>query len=1616
MACKYIYKGHEFASELELDDFLLEKLPFEPILGDIVFNSENIQNLVHTNLRLLNEKSLNLRETAKKARRKADYTSDGESIINDPPYIGVNKFIGNYRTENNERIIRNFEDEAYWNQRFADWKYGLYNDSEKEIFGITSDKGPEVKTIKELKNLKKIVETKWKFQAKAGDAIHNVLQLFFTKDENNKYIFERTDNEINQYCLENLDEDNIEYIDEEVIKKTIQHGRLLHSKIKNQFGENCIFFPEFVISQKTTTTKPETLLGIIDLLVLDEQGNVHIFDYKTSIKDYEDFDTDKQLAYKYQLYVYKRMLEKEGINVHDTRCMIAPIQIKNFHFDEDKDKWVYDDIESKIIYDNIDPNITDVIQNNINDFMMTEMNISVTLQDSISTVTKMMHEWFPDFSDNRLNNEEAVTKYLKQQKLLKKDSNGNYIFKTFGNEPDIITTDDVTFVKQVTKYLANEQSNRTRRTIELKAKIRDAMKFGIKNVSFPTSNVFIKNGDIDWLKDTLSPYCNGNWEIAEEASNLLEHFGIIMLKTKHNMNVPDQIDFIRISTRNLSANYRDYLDKTNQYQSRRGLTGTFESDITATSKQNNLMLEAAFGNVELIETLLVINQLQGFKGKIGNIQVVNPKFGYGLQATNEELLYCFNELHKHKNVPNNQFLNKTIEFANRVDLVYSKVAHILSSGFLSDWKDEYSEFKNFQPAKDILDQMIQGPNDTESKIQALTKCLDLLTGKNKGDRRTTLQKKLDIVYGDQHHLKMKHIDLHNAILLAIGDLRGVQYRQQLEDHYMWFSNIMRANTEGFMGNYSDNPGNLKSETLNLITKLTTEAYQNTRDELHSKNNKLQELVKKLKKDYNFGFLKENTYGNQADLYKKMYRYTDNGDILFVNPNDPSLLPSEKEFLEFILYHINKDRYPSYSDPILEDMKNKDNYDYYKMPICIGDSQSLTSERGLLSMLRSKLEYFKPKKAWELAKKKAEGILNNDTENKDRQTKTQLLYQMTNTFDIDEDRRFEKLKELNDKNIPLELNLEALFLKHTFAYSIQRNMNSVFPLIKSAMIHIQMQGAQQNKVFTNDKTFVEEYIQNKILNKTIVNPENQGWVKQANMIKKAASLFTLAMAPVQAIYQPLQGLWNDISLMIRKPDQKESFTFNHFKASIKLVFGDLFHFSDSPTLCQLLNELYGINDMDMNLYVERIGSYKKGIWNLPNFLFKFASRPDFYNRMVIFTSQMMGDGCLEAHSVVNGKLVYDWTKDKRFSKFAAAVKSGNGNSTDPEISKQRSLYYAIAKQFVNENTMTIDKNGKVIPFELNMSKPMALPRAYTNKEAESMKSLGDNIYGYYSHEKKSLIMSTCVGSLWLQFRTYWSGKKNQYLGHGGVKLQGSWQEYTELMLNPETGKNEQVKFYYQIGENGEVLYDQPPLSEIEMKKQNLPLIAPVVQWKGLWQEGIILTLSDLATKMWNNKSFKKGWQEKFDKDIDPNLRKVYKCNMQQLAYDFIMFAVIGSIMGALLGDWLDKLLNNNRKNKDFITGLGLSAANIAVMSVKNSFLDFNFFHSIGDPFGQWTPFAVEWGGRTFKNWYNVAMGDEDFWDGVVKTSGGLKQIKPALDAIKPDMWRTKREGGTFNVDE
>ena len=1601
MAC--IYKGHKFNSELELDDFLLENGKFESTLGDIVFSRTAPQNAVSSKLSTIAKDTAELRRKYKEWEKsnKITYNDLGDESFEQPPFIGVNKFLSGLTNEEGKLLFPEFRENEYWDKRYAQWKEGNFNKDELdeiEELGYDKNNPPKLVDRKICDTIRDKMKERWEAQAKSGTAIHNVLQLCFTKVDGT-YVLDLSKEKRLNYINTHLDKDNLQYLNADIIEQAILHASNVRDSLIYKLGDGLLFYPEFVVSQDTNVIKsgqPTKLLGIIDLLVIDKQGRPHILDYKTSVHDYSDFIAAKQLSYSYQLATYQRMLQKHGINTYEGSMFISPIKLNEFR--KENGKYIYSSISSPGPLKPIGNSVSsDRMWENIDEFMPAPAKTIISAEKVGQTVFEMMSKWFPDYSDLKKETRDTLIKRLKKMDKLVPNDRGIFTFPRFGKgETPITASSEAEFVDKVLKYIQGLPAKRLRYTSEVKKFLKESIRNGINNTDFPSPIISSTDGETTWIRDTLSKYCDGNWEV--EDNDITEAYGIIIMCTKDGVE-PKQKDFIRVSTNILTDNYRSELKSDNPLKSRAGLTGTYEPDVAQKSKSNSLMVEAVNGNIELMETMLIINQLSGLQGyTIGNIQVVNPIYANGMKMSNEELLYCFNELNKHDPVEKNNIGlgDKEIKFAAKYELLLNELSYIVYSGEHNEWKDDYMHLEGVKLARPIIDQAING--NTEEKINAINRLISEL------ESIPSVKARLSKTYTSQSDLQSKEISLYNAALIAKAQLQGINFRQQLRDHDKWLESLM-IHVKGISGSMIDNPGNLDSETLNLVTKLVTEAYQNTRDDMQRVKTKIQKLVAALKKEKQFGIIKENTVGNQASLYSKMYKVSPNGDFVFVNPN--TLEGAEKEFLENALYMINKNRFPGRTDEELRRMQENDDIKYYRVPLSKGGLDSLVSTEGMMKVLRDKLSFLIPAKAIDRIKSKIKGVLNAEEEAAHKSS--QILFKMSNDFDRGEgDDRLDIIKQTGIENY--EHNLETLLLKHVFAYSVKDNIDAVFPMIKAAMIHISSQGAIRNLEFTQDIEYLKDYINNKILNKSIVDPKNEKFAKIAGLIKSSASKLTLAFAPVQALYQPLQGLWTDISLMIRKPDGKDSFTFNHFKTSLKLVYSDLAHFSETPTICSAINETYGINDMDMNTYVNKISSGKRGLWNFDNLAYKFSSRPDYYNRMTIFVAQMLGDGCLEAHSINSkGELVYDWTKDKRFSKYAAAVKSGNGDSSDPEIAEQRSRYYAVAQQFVTEHAKM--PNGS--EFKLNMKNPMDLPRAYTSREAESMKSLGDDIYGYYSHEKKSLVMSTCLGAMWLQFKTYWSGKKNQYLQSGGVRLRGKWEHYSEKIKDPKTGEWIQTKYYYQVDDAGNVLFDEPPLTELEMKERHIPLIAPFIQWKGIWQEGIILTLSDMAKQMVNQRSIIKGWNSKWNEQ-DEMMRNVYRSNLKQIGYDLTMFVLGGVIMSALLSDWLDELLKENRKNRDLSTSTILAAANIAVMSVKSSFLDFNFIESVGSPVGQWTPFSIEWGGRTFKNWWKVAVGDEDFWDGVVNSSGGLKQIKPLLDTIKPDIFKTEREGGTLGV--
>jgi hypothetical protein len=77
----------------------------------------------------------------------------------------------------------------------------------------------------------------------------------------------------------------------------------------------------------------------------------------------------------------------------------------------------------------------------------------------------------------------------------------------------------------------------------------------------------------------------------------------------------------------------------------------------------------------------------------------------------------------------------------------------------------------------------------------------------------------------------------------------------------------------------------------------------------------------------------------------------------------------------------------------------------------------------------------------------------------------------------------------------------------------------------------------------------------------------------------------------------------------------------------------------------------------------------------------------------------------------------------------------------------------------------------------------------------------------------------------------------------------------------------------------------------------------------------------------------------------------------MGYDLALWLVGGTLISGAMTKWMKDLLKENKSNTDLATGCALAAANVAVWTVQNSFLDFNIFDSLGSPLTNWTPFAL-----------------------------------------------------------
>ena len=171
---------------------------------------------------------------------------------------------------------------------------------------------------------------------------------------------------------------------------------------------------------------------------------------------------------------------------------------------------------------------------NIDEFMPAPFKLSVTAEKVNQTITEMMSKWFPDYSDTRKVTRESVIKRIKKYNKLTPDENGLYTWNRYGkNETPITATTEAEFVDKVLKYEQGLPARRLRSTAEVKQFLKEGIRNGINNADFPSPIISSTDGETTWIRDTLSKYCDGNWEVVD--NELTESYGVIVMKTKEGL-------------------------------------------------------------------------------------------------------------------------------------------------------------------------------------------------------------------------------------------------------------------------------------------------------------------------------------------------------------------------------------------------------------------------------------------------------------------------------------------------------------------------------------------------------------------------------------------------------------------------------------------------------------------------------------------------------------------------------------------------------------------------------------------------------------------------------------------------------------------------------------------------------------------------------------------------------------------------------------------------------------------------------------------------------------------------------------------------------------------------
>ena len=346
---------------------------------------------------------------------------------------------------------------------------------------------------------------------------------------------------------------------------------------------------------------------------------------------------------------------------------------------------------------------------------------------------------------------------------------------------------------------------------------------------------------------------------------------------------------------------------------------------------------------------------------------------------------------------------------------------------------------------------------------------------------------------------------------------------------------------------------------------------------------------------------------------------------------------------------------------------------------------------------------------------------------------------------------EKRAKAIDKNGTsyYETNMDIVFLT-TLAVSLRHEMSA-----HGMMLITALRASSYYEQFVNNNTM--QYIidaENKAVNakmygRSVIDPHNRGIMLLINFMKGITSTTTLAWKWDAFVRETSKGVLNAFSRVTWDPAYMRKFSPQDYLDALKEVATSCGQNIDPTTYIMQLSHYFGMANFSGDQIVKASQTNPNGFYEVgSDALFITATWPDFCHRTAFLIAHLKHEGIWDAYGLdEKGVISYDMTKDKRFQvylKYKDDQEHIPSNLSD-KFNKEYTLYLELLKDF--------EAAGKKKPDGSRYVKGDLLPDGLSPRLQDGLKNLADRMYGNYDDETKSLMQQELLGSLFFQFKTY-----------------------------------------------------------------------------------------------------------------------------------------------------------------------------------------------------------------------------------------------------------------------